>query len=68
MEKTCIVFYHSVLQVLAVWIAQRPPGFGFVLFEDPLDAKDAVKGLDGGKVAGYRLEKQEKILFLLAYP
>ncbi len=30
-----------------VWIARNPPGFAFVEFEDPRDADDAVRGLDG---------------------
>ena len=33
--------------VKSVWVARNPPGFGFVHFEDPRDAKDAVKMLDG---------------------
>jgi len=42
--------------VLNVWIAQRPPGFGFVLFDDHQDAQDSVKALDGEKVCGYRVK------------
>ncbi len=30
-----------------VWVARNPPGFAFVEFEDPRDAEDAVKALDG---------------------
>ena len=30
-----------------VWVARNPPGFAFVEFEDPRDASDAVRGLDG---------------------
>lgn len=30
-----------------IWIARNPPGFAFIEFEDPRDAEDAVRGLDG---------------------
>ena len=30
-----------------VWVARNPPGFAFVEFEDPRDAEDAIRGLDG---------------------
>lgn len=30
-----------------VWVARNPPGFAFVEFEDPRDAQDAVKAMDG---------------------
>lgn len=30
-----------------IWIARNPPGFSFVEFDDPRDAEDAVRGLDG---------------------
>lgn len=30
-----------------VWVARNPPGFAFIEFEDPRDAEDAVRGLDG---------------------
>ena len=39
-----------------IWIARRPAGFGFVEFEDGLDAEDAVKALDGTKIAGARIK------------
>ncbi|KAI7839726.1 hypothetical protein COHA_006530 [Chlorella ohadii] len=36
------------------WVARKPPGFGFVEFEDRRDAEDAVRGLDGKN--GWRVE------------
>ena len=30
-----------------VWVARNPAGFAFVEYEDPRDADDAVRGLDG---------------------
>ena len=30
-----------------VWVARNPPGFAFVEFEDPRDAEDAIRALDG---------------------
>ncbi|XP_071328354.1 serine/arginine-rich splicing factor 7-like isoform X1 [Trachinotus anak] len=42
--------YYGPLRT--VWIARNPPGFAFVEFEDPRDADDAVRGLDGKVVCG----------------
>ncbi|XP_047103984.1 RNA-binding protein 1-like isoform X2 [Schistocerca piceifrons] len=38
-----------------VWVARNPPGFAFVEFEDPRDAEDAVRGLDGMRLCGTRV-------------
>merc|ERR1711981_874297 len=37
-----------------VWVARNPPGFAFIEFEDPRDAEDSVRGLDGTRVCGQR--------------
>jgi RNA recognition motif-containing protein len=36
------------------WVARRPPGFGFVIYEDARDAEDAAKALDGTRICGVR--------------
>ncbi|XP_067830582.1 serine/arginine-rich splicing factor 3-like [Heptranchias perlo] len=38
-----------------VWVARNPPGFAFVEFEDPRDATDAVRELDGRTLCGVRV-------------
>uniref|UniRef100_A0A5S6Q0H4 RRM domain-containing protein n=1 Tax=Trichuris muris TaxID=70415 RepID=A0A5S6Q0H4_TRIMR len=42
-------------QLRNVWVARRPPGFAFVEFEDPRDALDSVRNLDGTKMFGVRI-------------
>lgn len=37
--------YYGPLK--SVWVARNPPGFAFVEFEDPRDADDSVRALDG---------------------
>ena len=31
----------------SVWVARRPPGYAFIDFDDPRDARDAIHELDG---------------------
>ncbi|XP_074599889.1 serine/arginine-rich splicing factor 3-like [Brevipalpus obovatus] len=38
-----------------VWVARNPPGFAFVMFEDPRDARDAARGLNGKMICGRRV-------------
>eukprot|EP00897_Mesotaenium_endlicherianum_P008747 jgi/Mesen1/7900/ME000420S07052 len=38
----------------SVWVARKPPGFAFVDFDDPRDAQDAVRGMNGKQ--GWRVE------------
>ncbi|XP_043824187.1 serine/arginine-rich splicing factor 7-like [Dromiciops gliroides] len=45
--------YYGPLRT--VWIARNPPGFAFVEFDDPRDAEDAVRGLDGKVICGSRV-------------
>ncbi|XP_010787244.1 serine/arginine-rich splicing factor 3a [Gymnodraco acuticeps] len=45
--------YYGPLR--SVWVARNPPGFAFVEFEDPRDASDAVKELDGRTMCGCRV-------------
>ncbi|KAL0891372.1 hypothetical protein Bca101_015355 [Brassica carinata] len=39
----------------SVWVARRPPGYAFLDFEDPRDARDAIRDLDGKN--GWRVEQ-----------
>ncbi|KAK0137837.1 Serine/arginine-rich splicing factor 3 [Merluccius polli] len=45
--------YYGPLR--SVWVARNPPGFAFVEFEDPRDANDAVRELDGRTLCGSRV-------------
>ena len=39
-----------------IWLARNPPGFGFVFYEDPRDADEAVRDLDGVTLGSRRLK------------
>ncbi|KAG9402121.1 hypothetical protein AC1031_007822 [Aphanomyces cochlioides] len=45
-------------KIVNVWIARNPPGFAFVDFEDPRDADDAIKDMDGKELLGERIRVQ----------
>ena len=51
-------FLHIFANVNFLW--QCLPGFAFILMDDPRDAEDAVKELDGTRMCGRRV----KVLFL----
>ncbi|XP_023343472.1 probable splicing factor, arginine/serine-rich 6 [Eurytemora carolleeae] len=48
--------FSKIGKVVNVWVARRPPGFGFVEMEDPRDALDCVKELDGTRICGGRVK------------
>ncbi|MEJ1275717.1 serine/arginine-rich splicing factor 3-like [Cricetulus griseus] len=48
--------YYGPLR--SVWVARNPPGFVFVKFEDPRDATDAVRELDGKRLSGCRVKME----------
>jgi len=47
--------FHQFGRTVSTWVAREPTGFGFVEFEDPRDAEDAVKGMDGRSICGRRV-------------
>jgi len=47
--------FNKYGNVRDVWVARKPPGFAFVEMEDPRDAKDAARGLDGTRICGARV-------------
>lgn len=42
--------FESFGPIRNVWVARNPPGFAFVEFDDPHDAQDAVKKMDGKRL------------------
>lgn len=40
----------------SVFVARNPPGFAFIEFDDPIDAEDSVKALDGRLICGTRVK------------
>ena len=37
-----------------IWVAKNPPSFAYIEMEDPRDAEDAIKALDGTEICGMR--------------
>jgi len=48
-------FLRGAGRINSVWLARSPPGFGFVVFDDPRDASDAVIDFDGRELLGRRV-------------
>ncbi|VDL42774.1 unnamed protein product [Hymenolepis diminuta] len=46
-EKELARVFDRYGTVRNVWVARNPPGFAFIEFDDPADAEDAVRDLDG---------------------
>lgn len=44
--------------IRSVWVARRPPGFAFVMFQEPSDAEAAVAAMDGQELCGRRIRCQ----------
>ncbi|KAF0698886.1 Aste57867_10510 [Aphanomyces stellatus] len=62
------VAFERFGKIVNVWLARNPPGFAFVVrcvrpsvvddFEDPRDADDAIKDMDGKEILGERVRVQ----------
>jgi len=48
-------FLRGAGRIQSVWLARSPPGFGFVVFDDPRDAADAIIDFDGRELLGRRV-------------
>ncbi|KAM3180296.1 serine arginine-rich splicing factor [Hymenolepis weldensis] len=53
-EKELARVFDRYGTVRNVWVARNPPGFAFIEFDDPADAEDAVRDLDGTVICGVR--------------
>lgn len=42
-----------------IWVAQKPPGFAFVTFEDPRDADDAIQEMNNKEIMGCVIQCEE---------
>jgi len=48
-------FLKGAGRINSIWLARSPPGFGFVVFDDPRDAADAIADFDGRELLGRRV-------------
>ncbi|XP_076361882.1 uncharacterized protein LOC143252909 isoform X2 [Tachypleus tridentatus] len=47
--------FSKVGKLLSVWVAQNPPGFGFVEFDHRDDADEAINSMNGQIINGIRI-------------
>merc|ERR1711934_637739 len=50
--------FKSFGTIKNVWIARNPPGFAFVTYDDPRDAEDCVREMDGKEMDRERLTER----------
>ena len=48
--------FVSFGKVVAGWIAQKPPGYAFLLMESSSDARDSCVGLNNTRIGGYKMQ------------
>ena len=51
--------FEHIGRMRDIWVARNPPGFGFIIFEDPRDADDAVRDMDGKRVCGTKVRVEK---------
>ena len=44
--------FESYGRIKDIWVAQNPPGFGFIIFDD---VRDAVREMDGKSLCGSKI-------------
>lgn len=54
-EVEDLFYKYGKIRAIDLKFTARPPSFGFVEFDDPRDAEDAVRGRDGYDFYGNRL-------------
>jgi RNA recognition motif-containing protein len=48
-------FFSKFGPIVSVWVARRPRGFGYVIFENEQDAERAIKEGDGESIHDERM-------------
>ena len=60
-KEQLIEAFANYGKVLTVWIAQKPPGYAFLLMESSRDARESCTGLNNTKIGGYRMKVEMAI-------